>query len=196
MDSEKMPRAKADRPPARTMHLNLRAGERVFINGAVVRADRKVSLELMNDATFLLEGHVIQADEATTPLRQLYFAAQTMLIEPAQADLARTVYGALQDGILAAIAEPAILTGLRTASGLVDAGRPFEALKVIRALFAAEAALIDGPAAAPVSPVAGVTIPDRSKPGDRLGPSRPAARPRRPLPPAPKADPMAAKVIP
>ena len=75
-----MPREKVDRPAIRTMHLNLRAGERVYINGAVVRADRKVSLELMNDATFLLEGHVLQPDEATTPLRQLYFAAQTMLI--------------------------------------------------------------------------------------------------------------------
>ncbi len=136
--------ARVEKPAARTMHLNLRAGERVYINGAVVRADRKVSLELMNDATFLLEGHVLQPDAATTPLRQLYFAAQTMLIEPAQAELARTVYGTLQDNILAATTEPAIRAGLKTASGLVDAGRPFEALKVIRGLYPAEAALIDG----------------------------------------------------
>lgn len=189
MAREKVDRS-SDRPAARTMHLNLRAGERVFINGAVVRADRKVSLELMNDATFLLEGHVLQPDEATTPLRQLYFAAQTMLIEPAQADLARTVYASLQDGILAATAEPAILTGLKAASGLVDAGRPFEALRIIRALFSAEAALIDGPAAMPAPPVA------RPRPADRLGPRHPADRPCRPHSPAPKADPMAAKVIP
>lgn len=185
-----MPRdaAKVEKPTARTMHLNLRAGERVYINGAVVRADRKVSLELMNDATFLLEGHVLQPDAATTPLRQLYFAAQTMLIEPAQADLARTVYGALQDGILAATSEPAILTGLKAASGLVDAGRPFEALKIIRGLYAAEAALIEG---ADIVPGA------VSAPAERLSPRRPVERPRRASrSPDPKADTMAAKVIP
>ncbi|WP_082552485.1 flagellar biosynthesis repressor FlbT [Methylobacterium sp. Leaf456] len=163
--------AKVEKSAARTMHLNLRAGERVYINGAVVRADRKVSLELMNDATFLLEGHVLQPDAATTPLRQLYFAAQTMLIEPAQTELARTVYGTLQDNILAATTEPAIRTGLKTASGLVDAGRPFEALKVIRGLYAAEAALIEGAGLDPVERI-----------GTRF--------------PAPKADTMAAKVIP
>ena len=180
----------ADRSAARTMHLNLRAGERVYINGAVVRADRKVSLELMNDATFLLEGHVLQPDEATTPLRQLYFAAQTMLIEPAQAELARTVYGALQDGILSATAEPTILTGLKSARGLVEAGRPFEALKVIRALFPAESALIDGPAAVP-PPVAA------PRPADRLGPRRPKISARLAANSTdPKAAAAAAKVIP
>ena len=160
----------ADRPAGRTMHLNLRAGERVYINGAVVRADRKVSLELMNDATFLLEGHVLQAEEATTPLRQLYFAAQTMLIEPAQAGPARALYGQLEAGILAATTDPAILAGLKAAQGLVAAGRPFEALKVIRGLYPVEAALIGG-AAAPAPAAA---------PAARLAPRRrPANRPPR-----------------
>ena len=44
--------------------------------------DRKVSLEFLNDVTFLLESHVIQVEDTTTPLRQLYFIAQTMLMEP------------------------------------------------------------------------------------------------------------------
>lgn len=178
----------SDKPAARTMHLNLRAGERVYINGAVVRADRKVSLELMNDATFLLEGHVLQPDAATTPLRQLYFAAQTMLIEPGQADLARTVYSTLQDNILSATTEPAIRAGLKTASGLVDGGRPFEALKVIRGLYAAETAVIEGAGLGP-APVA--------PPAETLKARRPAERPRRARPsPDPMADTRAAKVIP
>ena len=32
------------------MHITLRAGEKLYLNGAVLRADRKVSIELMNDA--------------------------------------------------------------------------------------------------------------------------------------------------
>ena len=43
------------------MNITLRAGERIYINGAVLRVDRKATLELLNDATFLLETHVMQA---------------------------------------------------------------------------------------------------------------------------------------
>jgi flagellar biosynthesis activator protein FlaF len=58
---------------------NPRAGERLYLNGAVIRLDRKATIELLNDAAFLLETPVIQASEATTPLRQLYFVVQMML---------------------------------------------------------------------------------------------------------------------
>jgi flagellar biosynthesis repressor protein FlbT len=64
------------------MNITLRAGERFFINGAVIRVDRKASIELLNEVTFLLENHVMQPDEATTLVRQIYFAVQIMLMDP------------------------------------------------------------------------------------------------------------------
>ena len=63
------------------MNITLRAGERIYVNGAVLRVDRKATLELMNDATFLLEAHVMQAQDATTPLRQIYFWRSEIGIE-------------------------------------------------------------------------------------------------------------------
>ena len=63
------------------MHISLRAGEKFYINGAVLRVDRKVSIELLNDATFLLEAHVMHVEDVTTPLRQLYFIVQIMLMK-------------------------------------------------------------------------------------------------------------------
>ena len=69
-----------------TLKISLRANEKIYLNGAVVRADRKVSIELLNDVQFLLESHVLQADQASTPLRQLYFILQVILINPAGAD--------------------------------------------------------------------------------------------------------------
>ena len=66
------------------MHISLRAGEKFYINGAVLRVDRKVSIELLNDATFLLEAHVMSVEDVTTPLRQLYFIVQIMLMNPAE----------------------------------------------------------------------------------------------------------------
>ena len=81
------------------MPISPKRSERIFINGAVIRVDRKVSLERLNDLNFLLESHVLQAEEATTPLRQIYFIAQSMLMDPANAettfDVFRNTHGLL-----------------------------------------------------------------------------------------------------
>lgn len=147
------------------MRLSLRAGERVYVNGAVLRVDRKVSLELLNDATFLLETHVLQAEAATTPLRQLYFAVQALVIDPANADPARELCRSLQAGLLAVVADPEIREGVLGAGQLVEAGRLIEALKLIRGLYAAEAALMAAPMTTPMT--AHMTAP---APGDALAP--------------------------
>ena len=81
---------------SRSITLSLRAQERIFVNGAVLKVDRKVSIELMNDATFLLEAHVLQEEQATTPIRRLYFVAQAILIDPENAVIARATYNALE----------------------------------------------------------------------------------------------------
>ena len=64
------------------MNISLRKGEKIYINGAIFRVDRKVSIELLNDVTFLLENHVMQAEDAITPIKQLYFVIQMMLMSP------------------------------------------------------------------------------------------------------------------
>jgi flagellar protein FlbT len=126
------------------MHLSLRAGERIFINGAVLRADRKVTIELLNDATFLLENHVLQVEDATTPLRQLYFVVQAVLIDPASAERALAVFRDLHSATIAAFSNEEIVLGLKNVAELVDASRPFDALKVIRSLFPLESAVLEG----------------------------------------------------
>src|SRR5690606_1917209 len=55
-----------------TLKISLKANEKIYVNGAVIKADRKVSLEFLNDVQFLLQSHVLQPEEASTPLRQLY----------------------------------------------------------------------------------------------------------------------------
>ncbi len=126
------------------MQISLKPGERIFINGAVLRADRKVTLELMNDVTFLLESHVMQPDEANTPLRQLYFIVQAMLMEPANLDASRMVFERTHGLLLAAFENEEILEGLRTVGDLVAAAKAFEALKTIRGLYRVEEAVLAG----------------------------------------------------
>lgn len=120
---------------SRSINLSLRGHERIFINGAVLRVDRKVTIELLNDATFLLEAHVLQAEQAVTPIRQLYFIAQAMLIDPSNTDQVRQTYDKVDGAILAMAPGPAIVSGLAAARNFLDAGRPFEVLRILRGIF-------------------------------------------------------------
>jgi flagellar protein FlbT len=120
------------------MNITLRAGERLYINGAVIRVDRKATIELLNDVTFLLENHVMQADQATTPLRQIYFAVQVMLMDPGATAAATTLSRRLMESALQAFESPTILAGLNAIAGQIERGRNFEALKALRALFPLE----------------------------------------------------------
>ena len=120
------------------MNITLRAGERLYINGAVIRVDRKATIELLNDVTFLLENHVMQADQATTPLRQIYFAVQVMLMDPSAKAAATTLSRRLLETALRAFESPLIIAGLTAIAGQIDRGRNFEALKALRALFPLE----------------------------------------------------------
>ncbi len=120
------------------MNITLRAGEKLYINGAVIRVDRKATIELLNDVTFLLENHVMQADQATTPLRQIYFAVQVMLMDPAATTAATGLARRLIDAAPQAFASPAIIAGLKAIAEQIDRSRHFEALKALRALFPLE----------------------------------------------------------
>jgi flagellar protein FlbT len=125
------------------MRLSLRAGERIYINGAVVRVDRKVALELMNDVVFLLEAHVLQPEATTTPLRQLYFVLQSILIDPSNAKPTLELFNKVHASAVASFINEAVLAGLKQVRQQVDAGRAFDALRTIRGLFAIEDGILN-----------------------------------------------------
>lgn len=124
------------------MKIGLKAGERLFINGAVIRADKKTNIELMNDAVFLLEAHVLQPEEATTPLRQLYFILQTMIMDPASAKTVQDMFHLVLGSVKSAFSTREILMRLDEVEELAKSERWFEAMKVVRALYPIEANLM------------------------------------------------------
>jgi len=125
------------------LKITLRAGERIFVNGGVLKVDRKVSIELMNDVIFLLEQHVMKPEETTTPLRQLYFMIQMMLMDPALHMKARSMAKESVANLLVSVRDGKVLQGLAEAGELLDSERPFEALKKVRTLLPLEAASAD-----------------------------------------------------
>jgi len=131
------------------MNITLRAGERLFINGAVIRVDRKATIELLNDVTFLLENHVMQAKDATTLTRQIYFAVQIMLIDPSATTTATPLASSLIETALGAYRTPDLIGGLRGVAQSLARGRNFEAMKALRALFPIEDRELVPPVAAP-----------------------------------------------
>lgn len=139
-----------------TLRITLRAGERIFVNGAVMRVDRKTQLEFMNDVTFLLESHVMQAADANTPLRQLYFIVQLMLIDPAGIAETKAAFDRSYPALLAAFSSVAIRSGLQDVGDLVGRERHFEALKRLRTLIPLEDEVlcVDGADRAMRAPVA------------------------------------------
>ncbi|WP_454622409.1 flagellar biosynthesis repressor FlbT [Bradyrhizobium cenepequi] len=126
------------------MCISLRGGERIYVNGAVLRVDRKVTLELINDVTFLLESQVMQVTDATTPLRQLYFVVQLMLMSPHDVEEAKAVYRQQRSGLVAATKNAEILDGLDHIEKVVESKRYYEALRRIRALFEIEQQILIG----------------------------------------------------
>jgi flagellar protein FlbT len=117
------------------MRFSLKAGERIFINGAVLTVSQKVTLSLLNEARFLLESHVLQVADATTPMRQFYFVVQSILINPQEADKVMGAFRSLHNALMQVMSDDESKVALGRAGELVEAGRTFEALKMIRTLF-------------------------------------------------------------
>ena len=127
-----------------TLKISLKPNEKIYINGAVIRVDRKVTVELMNDVQFLLENHVIQAEEASTPLKQLYFILQVMLMNPSGAVEARDMFRRSLPLLLASFEDEQICGGLKQIDRMVGEDHIYEALKAIRSLYPLERRALGG----------------------------------------------------
>ena len=125
-----------------SLKITLKANEKIYVNGAVIRVDRKVGLEFLNDVQFLLESHVLQPEDATTPLKQLYFIVQVILMNPEGAAAARKMLRKTLPLMLGCFSDEQMLSALKHVDQLVSEGHVFEALKALRGLYPLEARIL------------------------------------------------------
>ena len=68
------------------LKLSLKPGEKFVLNGAVVQnGDRRGVLVLQNKASVLREKDIMQAEDANTPARRIYFPVMMMYLDSAVA---------------------------------------------------------------------------------------------------------------
>ena len=117
------------------MKIHLKRNEKLFLNGAVIRMDRRGSIELLNDAQFLLENHIMQEENAKSPLQQIYFIVQTMLMDPTNAHLILYLFRSFISKIKSVVIDRDHLACLRIAEELVEKSDYYSALKILRHAF-------------------------------------------------------------
>ena len=120
------------------MKIHLKKGEKIFVNGAVIKVDQKCSIEFLNNVAFLLEAHVMQAESAITPFQQLYFVIQTLLMSPESEAMTREMYWHHSDALHRVVENQVLTEGLLTVDELVKNQRYFDALKEVRKQFTHE----------------------------------------------------------
>ncbi len=130
----------------KSINISLKAGERIYLNGAVVRVDRKVSFEILNDVAFLLETHVLQPEQTTTPLRQLYFVLQAILMDPKNGATGLMLFREIFPTTVASFSNRTVVAGLIDVSTHVDNGQVFAAMRKLRELFTIEDSILNGAA--------------------------------------------------
>jgi len=117
------------------MKIHLKRNEKLFLNGAVIRLDRRGSIELLNDAQFLMENHILQQEEAKTPLQQLYFIAQTMLMDPSNAHFTMYLFDSYADKLLILRTSSEYQELVMNVRKQVESANYYGALKALRQSF-------------------------------------------------------------
>ena len=70
------------------LKLTLKPGEKFVLNGAVLaNGDKRASLIIQNKACVLREKDIMQAEDATTPARRIYFPIMMMYLDNDEADV-------------------------------------------------------------------------------------------------------------
>lgn len=65
-----------------TLRISLRDGEKVVINGAVIRVSGRTDLAIESKVTILRGREIMNPAEATTPARSLYFYTMMAYLDP------------------------------------------------------------------------------------------------------------------
>ena len=117
------------------LKLSLKPGERFVLNGAVVQnGDRRAVLVLQNKASVLREKDIMQAEEASTPARRIYFPVMMMYLDEPNAERYYEEFAGRLAEFMGVIQNPPVLLDCLNTSKHVMAKEYYKALMLARKL--------------------------------------------------------------
>ena len=127
------------------MGLNIRLlhGDQCVINGAVIKCkSQRTTISVENYAHVIRGADILKPEDANTPLRRVYFAAQLMLIDPVRAGEHRQHFDRYMSDALGALENPRMVEQLHRAISSVDAGDYYKALVALKPVLEYERQLL------------------------------------------------------
>jgi len=118
------------------LKLSLKPGEKFVCNGAVLtNGDRRVSLVIENKASILRDKDIMQADQATTPARRIYFPIMMLYLDSEHADVHYEEFVRRMSEFMEAVSDREVLSTCIAMSRDVLQGDYYKALIKCRQLF-------------------------------------------------------------
>lgn len=128
------------------LKLKLKHNERFIVNGAVLVNDSGNTTFIVNNyAHIMREKDVLQAADANTPTKRVYFLIQAMLMQPPPSKELVNVYSSSHAQLLGAFVKQDDIHLLHEVDRLVAAGDYYKALVGLHSLIALEAELLNVP---------------------------------------------------
>jgi flagellar protein FlbT len=117
------------------LKLSLKPGEKFVLNGAVVQnGDRRSALLLQNKASVLREKDIMQAEEAKTPSRRIYFPVMMMYLDQGSWERYQDEFVQRLSEFMGAVRNPDILADCVNISQYVMTKDYYKALMLCRKL--------------------------------------------------------------
>jgi flagellar protein FlbT len=117
------------------LKLSLKPGEKFVLNGAVVQnGDRRSALLLQNKASVLREKDIMQADEAVTPSRRIYFPVMMMYLDQSEWEVYQSEFVQRLSEFMGAVRNPDVLADCVNISRYVMTKEYYKALMLCRKL--------------------------------------------------------------
>ena len=117
------------------LKLSLKPGEKFVLNGAVVQnGDRRSALLLQNKASVLREKDIMQAEEANSPARRIYFPVMMMYLDQSADHQYHDEFVQRLSEFMGAVRNPDVLAECVNVSKHVMTREFYKALMVCRRL--------------------------------------------------------------
>lgn len=142
------------------LKLKLKPHEKAIINGAVIQnGPRPTEFIIKNFAQILREPEVMQQEDANTPAKRTYFAAQLMLLDPDNTVAHKALFASLISDLRGALSNADMLAHLAAAEAAVEQENYYQTLRQLRDVITYESKLLGPPAetAPPTEDGAGVS---------------------------------------